>query len=76
LFVVVFAYGTAVHVVQLVDGGSSAYRGAPLVIQWFFVALVVLDPLAAMLMLLRRRIGLVVGNGVLVLDATANAIVN
>lgn len=76
LFVVVFAYGTAVHLAQLTAGGPSGYQGAPWVIQWFFVSLVVFDPLAATLIFRRRRIGLVVGNGILVLDAVANAIVN
>ncbi|NIL88644.1 hypothetical protein RhoFasSB10_00932 [Rhodococcus fascians] len=76
LFAAVFAYGTAVHLVQLAGGGENPYPGTPAVIAWFFVALVVLDPLAAVLIAQRRRIGLLIGSTTLVLDAVANAVVN
>lgn len=75
-FVAVFVYGTVVHLLQLATGGGDPYPGAPRAIAWFFVGLVVLDPLAAALLLHRRRVGLVVANAVLVLDAAANAVVN
>ncbi|MDZ7930814.1 MAG: hypothetical protein U5N21_12505 [Rhodococcus sp. (in: high G+C Gram-positive bacteria)] len=76
VFTAVFAYGTVVHLVQLVGGGSDPYPGVPVAIAWFFVALVVLDPLAAVLIARRRRIGLVFGAAILLLDAAANAVVN
>ena len=76
VFAAVFAYGTAVHLVQLVVGGKNPYPGVPVAIAWFFVALVVIDPLAAVLIARRTRIGLVFGATTLVLDAAANAVVN
>ncbi|OZD07260.1 hypothetical protein CH275_08935 [Rhodococcus sp. 06-235-1A] len=76
LFTAAFAYGTAVHLVQLLGGGGDPYPGVPVAIAWFFVALVVLDPLAAALISRRRRVGLLVGAAVLLLDAAANAVVN
>ncbi|MFY2790091.1 hypothetical protein [Rhodococcus sp. MALMAid1271] len=76
LFTAVFAYGTAVHLVQLIGGAGHPYPGTPAVIAWFFVALVVLDPLAAVLIARRRRIGLLLGTTTLILDAAANAVVN
>lgn len=76
LFFLVFAYGAVVHAVQIVGGGSDPYPGAPTAIAVFFVALVVLDPLAALLIALRRRLGIAIGIGVLTLDAVANGVVN
>ncbi len=76
LFAAVFAYGTVVHLVQLASGGGDPYPGVPPVIAWFFVALVVFDPLAAVLIARRRRIGLLFGCTTLMLDAAANAVVN
>ena len=76
LFAGVFAYGTVVHLVQLAVGGGDPYPGVPAVIAWFFVALVVLDPLTAVLIAQRRRIGLLLGSTTLLLDAAANAVVN
>jgi hypothetical protein len=76
LFATVFAYGTAVHLVQLASGSTDPYPGVPIAIAWFFVALVVLDPLAAVLIARRRRIGLMLGATTLLLDSAANAVVN
>lgn len=76
VFTAVFAYGTAVHLVQLVGGGSDPYPGVPVTIASFFVVLVVLDPIAAVLFARRRRVGLVFGAAILFLDAAANAVVN
>ncbi|MDJ0362449.1 hypothetical protein [Rhodococcus sp. H29-C3] len=76
LFFLVFAYGAVVHAVQIVGGGSDPYPCAPTAIPVFFVALVVLDPLAALLIALQWRVGIAIGIGVLALDAVANGIVN
>ncbi|MDI6630057.1 MAG: hypothetical protein QME72_20260 [Rhodococcus sp. (in: high G+C Gram-positive bacteria)] len=76
LFAAVFAYGTAIHVVQLLGGGGDPYPGVPAAVAWFFLALVVLDPFAAILIIRRRRIGLVFGATILILDAAANGVVN
>ncbi|MET7424802.1 MMPL family transporter [Dactylosporangium sp. NPDC005555] len=67
--VAVFAYGTVAHLVQLATGG---YPWAPAWLAGYFVALTVLDPLAAVLLALRRPAGLYLGIAVLVSDAAAN----
>ncbi|WP_245692003.1 hypothetical protein [Geodermatophilus telluris] len=69
----VLAYGTAVHVVQLVLGGDDPYPGLPGWLSGYFVSLTLLDPLAGVLLWLRRRSGVVLTVGVLVSDAAANA---
>lgn len=74
--VAVLAYGTAVHAVQLATGGADPYPGIPRWLAAFYVALVVHDPLAAVLLLRRNRIGIVVAIAVLVTDAAANAHAN
>ena len=69
-------YGTVVHVVQLVVGGGDPYPNVPRWLAVYFVSLTVLDPLAAVLLLLRRRVGLLLGCAVLVTDAAANGYAN
>ena len=72
----VLAYGTVVHVLQLLVGGWDPYPSVPGWLAVYFVSLTVLDPLAAALLLLRRRAGLVLGCAVLVTDAAANGYAN
>lgn len=72
-YIALFGYGTAVHVVQL---AIDAYVGLPTVLTWFFTALVILDPLAAVLLWLRPTVGAVVGSAVLLADAAANGWAN
>lgn len=74
--VAVLAYGTLVHVVQLVTGGGDPYPLAPAWLAAYFVSLTVLDPLAAALLWFRRREGLVLACAVLVTDAAANGYAN
>lgn len=71
VLVVVFLYGTAVHVLQLAGVVPSPDVPAPL--RAYFVALTVLDPLAAGLLAGARRSGVVLAPAVLVTDAAANA---
>ncbi|GAB2582661.1 hypothetical protein Aab01nite_60190 [Paractinoplanes abujensis] len=70
---VVFAYGTVVHVFQLVTGG---YPGLPGWLAAYFVSLTVLDALAVLLLLCRPVAGLYVGGFILVTDALANFYAN
>jgi hypothetical protein len=72
----VFGYGAVVHVVQLVLGGADPYPAVPGWLAGYFVSLTVLDPVVAVLLLLRRRAGLVLGCAVLVTDAAANGYAN
>ena len=74
--VVVLAYGTAVHVVQLVASGFNPYPDLPGWLRIYFTALTVLDPLAAVLLARRRRSGVVLAVVVLVSDAAANGFAN
>jgi hypothetical protein len=74
--VAVFGYGTVVHVVQLATGGWDPYQLLPGWLAAYFMLLTVLDPLAATLLWLRRREGLVLGCAVLVTDAAANGYAN
>jgi hypothetical protein len=70
--VLILCYGTVVHVVQLAAADLRPYPWAPTWLAAYFVSLTVLDPLAALLLWLRRRAGLLLAIGVLVTDAAAN----
>lgn len=72
----VFVYGTVVHVVQLLTGGSEPYPSMPVWLAAYFVSLTALDPLTAALLALRRRAGLTLGVAVLTTDALANGYAN
>jgi len=74
--VAVFGYGTVVHVVQLATGGWDPYPLLPGWLAAYFMLLTVLDPLAATLLWLRCREGLVLGCAVLVTDAAADGYAN
>lgn len=71
--VAVLGYGGLVHVGQLVAGGWPPYPWAPAWLAAYFTALTVCDPLAAVLLWLRRAAGLHLAILVLVTDALANA---
>lgn len=68
----VLAYGGVVHVVQVATGGWPPYPWAPPWLAAYFTSLTVLDPLAAALLLARRRAGLHLAVFVLVTDSAAN----
>ena len=70
------AYGTVVHVVKLLVADGDPYPSLPGWLSAYFVLLTALDPLAAVLLLLRRRTGLLLGCAVLVTDAAANGYAN
>lgn len=67
----VLAYGGVVHAVQLA-GGWPPYPWVPGWLAAYFVSLTVLDPVAAWLLLERRRVGLYLAAFILVTDALAN----
>ncbi|WP_369387313.1 hypothetical protein AB5J72_06565 [Streptomyces sp. CG1] len=72
-----FLEGTCSHVLDLVRGGLHAYAAfAPVPVQVFFVALVVLDPLVAVLTLRMRLSGIRSAGVVMTLDVLANWYVN
>lgn len=61
------------HLAQLIGSGFDPYPLAPGWLAAYFVSLTLLDPLAAVLLLQRRRAGLILGCAVLLTDAGANA---
>jgi len=73
---VALVYGTVVHLVQLAAGGLDPYPSVPDWLAAYFVSLTVLDPAAAVLLLLRRRSGLILSCAVLLTDAAANGYAN
>lgn len=74
--VAVLAYGTLVHVVQLLASGLDPYPELPGWLRLYFVGLTVLDPLAAVLLARRRRSGIALAVAVLMTDSLANGWAN
>lgn len=74
--VVVLVYGTVVHLVQLISSGFHPYPELPGWLRGYFISLTILDPLAAGLLALRTRAGVVLSVVVLVSDAAANGWAN
>ncbi|MGC4760190.1 hypothetical protein [Micromonospora trifolii] len=74
--VLVFAYGTSVHVVQLLLPQFRPQLALPGWLAFYFTSLTLWDPLAAVLLAARRVQGLVLGCAVLVTDAAANGYAN
>ena len=72
LMVAVLAYGTIVHIVQLVAGWPRPYPWAPAWLEAYFISLTLADALAAILTAARRLRGLQLAVLVLVTDAIAN----
>ncbi|MFJ8582251.1 hypothetical protein [Micromonospora sp. NPDC093277] len=72
----VFAYGGVVHVIDLFGGRAGPPASTPAWLSLYFLSLTVLDPLAALLLALRRVEGLVLGCVVLTTDALANGYAN
>ncbi len=75
-FVLLLAYGTVVHLLQVVASHFNPYPALPGWLRAYFTALIVLDPLAAVLLARRHRAGVVLAATVLVTDAAANGWAN
>ncbi|MGW2081585.1 hypothetical protein ACWCOW_32465 [Streptomyces sp. NPDC001939] len=67
-----FLEGFCAHVLDLARGGIHAYASFPGPLQVFFVSLVFLDPLVAVLVGLVRREGGRLAGAVMVLDVSGN----
>ncbi|ANP52814.1 hypothetical protein J2Z21_000356 [Streptomyces griseochromogenes] len=73
LYVIGFLEGAGAHALDLTRGGLHVYASfAPPLLQVFFIGLVVLDPLVAVLALLVRPEGIRSACAVMVLDVLAN----
>jgi len=75
-FVLLLAYGTVVHLLQLLTSGFEPYPALPGWLRAYFVALTVVNPVAAVLIARRHRSGVVLATTVLVTDAAANGWAN
>lgn len=77
VYVIGFLEGTGAHLRDLVQGGIHVYAPlGPPPLQMFFVALVVLDPLTAVLVAGARPLGVRLAVGVMTLDVLTNWAVN
>ena len=72
LWVLGFLVGTTTHTADLILGGVNAYSGFPLGVRLFWVTLTILDPVAAALLLFRRRSGIMLGGAVIIADIAVN----
>jgi len=72
LWVIGFLIGTTTHTADLILGGLDVYGGFPPGVRLFWVTLTVLDPITAVLIVLRRRSGIVLGSAVMVADISVN----
>jgi hypothetical protein len=72
VWVLGYLVGTTTHVADLVVGGSEPYAGFPTAVRVFWVSLTVIDPLTAVLLVLRRRLGVVLGVVVILADLAVN----
>ncbi|MFI9361703.1 hypothetical protein ACIG5E_11665 [Kitasatospora sp. NPDC053057] len=72
VYVIGFVEGAGVHAFDVLSGGLHAYRAWPLESQLLFHTLLVLDPIAAVLVIRARPAGPPLGAGIMVADLVAN----
>lgn len=72
LWVIGFLIGTTTHTADLIFGGLDVYDGFPAGVRLFWVSLTILDPLTVVLIILRRRSGIVLGSAVIISDIAVN----
>ena len=72
MWVIGFLIGTTTHTADLILGGLDVYGGFPAGVRLFWVTLTVLDPITAVLIILRRRSGIVLGIAVMIADIAVN----
>lgn len=72
LWVIGFLIGTTTHTMDLILGGLNVYSGFPPGVRLFWVALTILDPVTAALIIFRRRSGIVLGSAVIIADIAVN----
>ncbi|MGW8281593.1 hypothetical protein ACWGK7_19145 (plasmid) [Sphingomonas aurantiaca] len=67
-----FAIGTVTHTLHLVNVGWIVFDDAPIWMNVYWTALTALDPLAAVLLICRRPIGLALGAAIILSDVGIN----
>jgi len=70
-----FLWGTLAHIIDLARSGWLSVRDAPLGFNLFWSLLTILDPSAVLLLIYRRRLGLALAAGIMVLDVAVNSYV-
>jgi hypothetical protein len=75
LWVCAFIVGTGSHVLEIVQGGWLPYRRYALGLNLFWTALTFADPLAALLLIFRRRAGVYVALSIISIDVAVNSAV-
>ncbi|WIE65078.1 hypothetical protein DEI99_000700 [Curtobacterium sp. MCLR17_036] len=72
VWVLGFGIGAATHLFELITAGMGVYADAPEPVRWFWVALTVVDPVIVVLLLVRRRAGVLSGVTTMVADVLVN----
>lgn len=72
VWVIGFLIGTTTHILDLAAGGFETYAEFPTFLRLFWVSLTVLDPITVVLLLLRRRAGVILALGVILADIAVN----
>ena len=72
VWVIGFLVGTTTHAADLIVGGLNTYSAFPLGVRLFWVALTILDPVIAALIIFRRRSGILLGGAVILADIAVN----
>lgn len=67
-----FLVGTTSHVLDLIAGGADTYGAFPPALRAFWLSLTVLDPVTALLLLVRKRAGIILGVVVILTDISVN----
>ena len=68
-----FLIGTTTHTLHLVNVGWIVFDAAPLWMNVYWATLTALDPLAAVLLIFRRPVGLALGAAIIVSDIAINS---
>ena len=68
-----FAIGTVTHTLHLINVGWVVFDAAPTWMNVYWTALTRLDPLAAVLLLYRRPVGLALGAAIILSDVGINS---
>lgn len=68
-----FTIGTITHTLHLINIGWIVFDDAPVWMNVYWTALTALDPLAAMLLIWRRPVGLALGAAIILSDVAINS---
>jgi hypothetical protein len=72
VWIVGFLIGTSSHITDLVQYGTQAYAEHPIVVRLFWTSLTIIDPLTALLLVLRQRAGIILAIVVILADIVVN----